>query len=280
MLAKDFSKPSRNSAFDALYCRLSALMQGYFQPQPTSSSTGSADTRQSNSISSPSAAVIENWPRRPAKSKPENDDQYTCFIFSSLTKRPIDTVLRKPPIINRGTYTRYYVINIFIKQFLEACIENDECPCQILCLGSGYDSMGMRLIHEYSSYRLSVFEVDYSETTLVKEAIVESYMDNLRSSRKEEVATSAGIKFIGHDLSDSAGLIPILLAQGFIPTVPTLILTECVLVYLEELHTSNLIAAFGEICSTAAWVSYDMVNPHDPFGKTMLANITASGKCQ
>lgn len=280
-MAADLSKLSRNSAFDALFCRISALKLGYFQQEKAPSTledVGPLDTSATGDASNLSAAM-RNWPtRRPKKPQAEVDDPYTCHMFSRVVKRPIDTVPRKPPIINRGTYARHYVINTFIKRFLDACIENDGLPCQIVYLGAGYDASAMRIIRDYSTCPLTIFEVDVDETIFSKETIVRSYLESTQSPKSELERIKASIKFIGHDLNDPAGLISVLLSQDFIPTAPTLFISECVLVYLEELNTINLISAFRDLCPNAAWLSYDMINPHDPFGKTMLANITSTGE--
>lgn len=94
---------------------------------------------------------------------------------------------------------------------------------------------------------------------------------------------------------------------GFDRTVPTLILTECVLVYMTNIDSTYLVRSLASfltpmdpdnINSTESsssntthsmdtivqgknpffcWASYDMVNPADPFGQTMLRNIQKRG---
>jgi hypothetical protein len=76
---------------------------------------------------------------------------------------------------------------------------------------------------------------------------------------------------------------------------PTLILTECVLVYMNRASTARLISSLTTpACDVAAatsasavpgcstfsnyiWCSYDMVNPQDAFGKMMVRNLTTLG---
>ena len=46
---------------------------------------------------------------------------------------------------------------------------------------------------------------------------------------------------------------------GLDPRAPTLVLAECVLVYLEPQHSAALVAALGQLLSTAALVIYEQV---------------------
>jgi len=72
---------------------------------------------------------------------------------------------------------------------------------------------------------------------------------------------------------------------GFDRSAPTLILSECVLVYMDCAVSSYLcqsLLTFLQNNDTKAnpiciWASYDMVNPYDKFGETMLANIRRRG---
>ena len=44
---------------------------------------------------------------------------------------------------------------------------------------------------------------------------------------------------------------------GLRPQDPTLVLAECVLVYMEPQHSAALVAALGQLLSTAALVIYE-----------------------
>lgn len=85
------------------------------------------------------------------------------------------------------------------------------------------------------------------------------------------------LTLLGCDICDTNMLEMVLRENGFDPNKPTLILTECVLVYLQEIETMEIIKFFSSLCCDAAWISFDMVNPNDAFGRTMLQNINRSG---
>lgn len=90
--------------------------------------------------------------------------------------------------------------------------------------------------------------------------------------------TSVTINMIGCDICDTGRLHSLLTEYGFDPKIPTLILSECVLVYLEKEQTENILNVLGGLCEDAAWISFDMVNPNDAFGRMMLSNIKTAGK--
>jgi [phosphatase 2A protein]-leucine-carboxy methyltransferase len=60
-------------------------------------------------------------------------------------------------------------------------------------------------------------------------------------------------------------------------SLPTLILAECVLVYVEPEHIRALLSFLSSRLSTAMFVNYEQVNMGDRFGQIMLSNLRARG---
>lgn len=60
-------------------------------------------------------------------------------------------------------------------------------------------------------------------------------------------------------------------------TLPTLLLAECVLVYIESEHCSKLLKWFSSHFSSAFIVNYEQVNLDDRFGEVMLTNLRSRG---
>jgi len=62
-------------------------------------------------------------------------------------------------------------------------------------------------------------------------------------------------------------------------SVPTFILAECVLVYMQPQQSNNLLRFLGQKFSktAAAMVLYEQVNPSDAFGRQMMMNLSARG---
>lgn len=60
-------------------------------------------------------------------------------------------------------------------------------------------------------------------------------------------------------------------------TTPTIVLAECVLVYVEPQNSSNLLSWLSANFTTAVFVNYEQVNMNDRFGDVMLQNLRARG---
>jgi len=179
---------------------------------------------------------------------------------------------------------------------------------QIVSLGGGFDTLSLRIIAE-NNPGLHIYEVDFEEV-INKKAVAllsESTCRHLllgNHGNNTTPSASPGIKdnrqiltkilhdctitngynlgpnltLFGSDLRNNTNdIINKLTSIGFNPSLPTLILTECVLVYIEKAVTEQLINTFASSLSNVAWDTYDMVNPTDSFGKTMCRNLRDAG---
>ena len=101
------------------------------------------------------------------------------------------------------------------------------------------------------------------------------------------------------DLREAAAVLAALQQAGLDASAPTLVLAECVLVYMEPEHSRSLLAALGALLATAAIVTYEQargaglphlppglgppgrspdscavqIRPGDAFGQQMLLNL-------
>ena len=64
------------------------------------------------------------------------------------------------------------------------------------------------------------------------------------------------------------------------PDLPTLIITECLLIYMRSEDTQGILNwaldFFGQTSETA-FVNYEMINPDDQFGRMMVENLENRG---
>lgn len=58
---------------------------------------------------------------------------------------------------------------------------------------------------------------------------------------------------------------------------PTLIITECLLVYLKAEDSEKVLKGFAELFPAIAILNYEMIEPCDRFGQQMIENIEMRG---
>ena len=265
-IAVDSDSRTQYTASDAMLCKHSAVAKGYFEDALISSFID-IDVPTSN----------------------------TCHARR-----------RKPPIINRGYFARVHSIKNTIQKFMDVAVSGDDRRKQIVILGSGFDTLSLRLISGRDEV-LSIYEVDFEKIIrrkvavclndpTIRELLVPTIEKNAGISHEMKCGTDGSsdgskrisiddeganykfdnLHFLSGDLRDTKNIIESLLRSGIDRSVPTLILTECVMVYLEKSPTMDLCKAFSELLLECVWVTYDMISPSDVFGRTMLKNLNAA----
>lgn len=206
------------------------------------------------------------------------DDKYLEAMCGSLVRNSV----RKQPIINRGYYTRVACFRQIVKEFLSETRMSG--PRQIVNIGCGYDTLSFHMLDEgYDD--LVLYEVDYEEVILRKTDLIRRSPElRERLGGVENVlAANYGfetdkVKFVAVDLQQS-NVVDALALAGLASGHSTLIISECVLVYMNASCVSqlcsSLVSYFDD--TPVAWISYDMINPFDPFGKMMRSNIELAG---
>ena len=199
------------------------------------------------------------------------DEYISLFQNANNTSIP-----KKMPIINRGTYARNECISVLIQQFIT---QTNNAPAQIVILGAGMDSLSLNLMKEYPN--LNIFELDFPSMVERKMSCIEKNLSSLTShfptySLSPE-SFGGRLFFLGCDLRNSKAVIEGLARQGCSGSPPTLLLSECVLVYLPKEASDSLVTALRTYFTNALWLTYDMISPHDRFGEVMMQNITRAG---
>uniref|UniRef100_A0A672H5H9 Leucine carboxyl methyltransferase 1 n=1 Tax=Salarias fasciatus TaxID=181472 RepID=A0A672H5H9_SALFA len=209
--------------------------------------------------------------KRFATSKGYWRDPYIQYFIRSVGER-------KAPEINRGYYARVQGVN----HLLDAFIRRAECNCQVINLGAGLDTTFWRLKDENLLPR-KFFEVDFPTVVARKihhiktkpplsRAIIETHStDSLLLDAHS--LDSDRFCIIGVDLRDISNLDEKLKKFQLNPELPTLLLSECVLVYMTPSHSSNLLHWAAETFHTAMFINYEQVNMSDRFGQVMIENL-------
>ncbi|KAL0034420.1 hypothetical protein WJX79_001255 [Trebouxia sp. C0005] len=191
---------------------------------------------------------------------------------------------RRSPLINRGYYSRQAALRLTLKQFLEITHSKQSGPTQILSLGAGFDTTWFQLEAEGVA-PTHYYEVDFPEVTKKKAAIMAN-RDTLHKLIGPKVEQqdigqgrihTANYSLLPVDLRDLGALQAALESAGFQPTIPTYVLAECVLVYMEPHESAALLKHLGQQLPSAVCVVYEQIHPEDAFGQQMMRNLESRG---
>ncbi len=89
--------------------------------------------------------------------------------------------------------------------------------------------------------------------------------------------SGSAYRLVTADLRDIASLSAALRGAGVDLAAPTLLLSECVLVYLEPQESCAIIAWAAQAFAASVFVTYEQIRPHDAFGQVMARNLAERG---
>ncbi|KAE8153908.1 S-adenosyl-L-methionine-dependent methyltransferase [Aspergillus avenaceus] len=226
----------------------------------------------------------------------------------TLTPPGLET--RRLPIINRGTYVRTTAIDRLVARFLSHAPHERK---QIISLGAGTDTRAFRIFSSQSSPNLIYHEIDFAVNTTAKIKFIRStplLQRALGIGRPEDVTVSDAGDALhsavyhlhpldlrclkGASTSDTADPQPLL--REVDRTLPTLLISECCLIYLSPSEATDVVSYFtrtlfpdaqvagvsGRTGTTGSGVPlglilYEPIRPDDAFGRTMVSNLAARG---
>ncbi|KAI1271454.1 leucine carboxyl methyltransferase [Xylaria sp. FL0933] len=210
------------------------------------------------------------------------DDEYARFFVQSPA---VGSAVRRLPIINRGTYTRTTALDRLIGAFLSA---TDGQERQIVSLGAGTDTRPFRLFKGGNVPRLIYHEVDFPTVTERKHHLVRAtpalravvqkvdVVEQTHTWRDVELPQASQYWCHGLDLRDLAKPdSPQVTLSGLRTDLPTLLISECCLCYLEVTEASKIVQYFTDRIPHLSFIIYEPIHPNDPFGKQMVSNLAA-----
>uniref|UniRef100_A0A2R9A856 Leucine carboxyl methyltransferase 1 n=2 Tax=Pan paniscus TaxID=9597 RepID=A0A2R9A856_PANPA len=185
---------------------------------------------------------------------------------------------RKAPEINRGYFARVHGVSQLIKAFLR----KTECHCQIVNLGAGMDTTFWRLKDE-DLLPSKYFEVDFPMIVTRKlhsikckpplsSPILELHSEDTLQM-DGHILDSKRYAVIGADLRDLSELEEKLKKCNMNTQLPTLLIAECVLVYMTPEQSANLLKWAANSFERAMFINYEQVNMGDRFGQIMIENL-------
>ncbi|KAI2621390.1 leucine carboxyl methyltransferase [Hypomontagnella submonticulosa] len=187
--------------------------------------------------------------------------------------------VRRLPIINRGTYTRTTALDRLISSFLSGTAMQER---QIISLGAGTDTRCFKLFSQPSQAGLIYHEIDFPTIASKKLQLVNA-TPQLRSILSNPQAEDGGwsspslrngCQYWCHGLDlrdllkdDTAPL------KGIRNDIPTILISECCLCYLETTEARGVIKYFAEKMPNLAIIIYEPIHPNDSFGRQMVSNL-------
>ncbi|KIW19471.1 hypothetical protein PV08_00043 [Exophiala spinifera] len=235
-------------------------------------------------------AIVQNTDHDAATSRLSAVDAgYLEDPFAHLIG-PSEGVSRRLPLMNRGTYVRTTGIDRIVDAFLSAP-ENPHK--QIISLGAGSDTRYFRLKQARRNVAITYHEIDFAANTRRKISHLRSPTFSVAAKtlagidmRAQEVdisedgTTLTSPEYIIHprDLRQLPHQQPGL--TGLDTSLPTLIISECCLIYLPPDDADAVLQYFSNLFPSGtplAIVIYEPIRPHDSFGRTMVNNLMNRG---
>ncbi|XP_062820762.1 leucine carboxyl methyltransferase 1 isoform X1 [Anolis carolinensis] len=190
---------------------------------------------------------------------------------------------RKAPEISRGYYARVEGVTRLVKAFLQKTDRN----CQIINLGAGMDTLFWKLKDE-DLLPGKYFEIDFPtiatrkiHTIKSKPSLSQPIMESHSGESfliDSHSLDSTRYAIIGADLRELHKLEEAMKKCGLDPELPTLLMAECVLVYMAPENSDALLRWVADVFPTAMFINYEQVNMSDRFGQIMIDNLQ-SRKC-
>ncbi|CAO3563948.1 unnamed protein product [Mortierella alpina] len=235
------------------------------------------------------------------------------YLEDPFVKHFVKRPSRRPPLINRGSYLRTATLDSLTERFIRSSTDNTSASSttattstntatsssaaassqavaptsstkkQIVSLGCGSDTRYFKFkakglsVHKY-------FEIDFQESTAKKAAVIK------KSKAFTDIIGDPALKLglggtelyaqdyclLSGDLREfTDSIVPKLKAQGFDTSLPTLFLSECVLIYIQPRDSDAIMDWVGANMAASLFVVYEQINPNDAFGTMMLRNLKA-----
>ncbi|KAJ5917345.1 hypothetical protein N7466_010899 [Penicillium verhagenii] len=194
-----------------------------------------------------------------------------------------------------GTYVRTTAIDQLVTQFLGPYSPDaPQNKKQIISLGAGSDTRVFRLLASRQPSDLIYHELDFAVNTTTKIHAIRSTPSlqkalGIDSSSQDVTVSEAGDALHSpfyhiHPLdlrALSSSSSPTEMIPGVDTSLPTLLISECCLIYLSPTEAESVVSFFTERLfgptSSLGLILYEPIRPDDAFGQTMVWNLASRG---
>ncbi|KAJ5744864.1 hypothetical protein N7533_009734 [Penicillium manginii] len=222
----------------------------------------------------------------------------TDAYATALTPRGSAT--RRFPIINRGTYVRTTAIDQLVTHFLGPYTpeQTQTKRKQIISLGAGSDTRVFRILSSRQPSDLVYHEIDFAVNTASKIQAIRSTPKLRQALGIDTPDAEVSISETGdalhspsyhihpvdlRSLSANTGSDLSTILPGVERGLPTLLVSECCLIYLSPSEAEQVVKFFTEHlfqsqpATPLGLVLYEPIRPDDAFGRTMVSNLATRG---
>lgn len=201
---------------------------------------------------------------------------------------------RKQPLINRGYYSRVAAVratvDAFVRHHHHHRTSDSDAPTrlQIVTLGAGFDTLYFHTAASGAFEHVTFFELDFPSVVQNKLALIAKFAQLARAvasdwerdvTRHTDFVGLSAPRYhaLGVDLADVGAVERCLRAARVDAALPTLILSECVLVYIEAERGDALLRWLAATFADSAVLTYEQIRPDDAFGRMMVENLARRG---
>uniref|UniRef100_A0A0N5CHP1 Leucine carboxyl methyltransferase 1 n=1 Tax=Strongyloides papillosus TaxID=174720 RepID=A0A0N5CHP1_STREA len=203
------------------------------------------------------------------------------FIGKFVSHQVDSTPIRRDPEILRGYWARVTGIRSLIYKFVEKAGPS----CQIINLGAGFDTTYWWL-KKFTNLKFGTFvEFDFSSVTSKKIRFIrkpgngiltELFSEGITESQHSDLF-AGDYKLCGADLRQHDEFMSKLEKVKLNKGAPTLVIAECVLVYMNPEKSEGLLKCLSEYFSVVSFINYEQVCLNDTFGEVMINNLNQRG---
>ncbi|CAF3431723.1 unnamed protein product [Rotaria sp. Silwood1] len=220
-----------------------------------------------------------------------NNDAYQCKLYAIERGYWTDPYLkilagstpyeRRTPEISLGYYVRVHGLRHLIEKFIK--LTNNDC--QIINLGCGFDTTIFYLLDNVNLHFKHFIDIDFDQITEIKSTKIHR-IPSLRNKFPMDNKTlkipcgfhSSLYTILPVDLRNLTQLdnqLNILSNNNIINyNIPTLFISECVLIYMSNEHSLNLLKYLSEKFSQCClFLNFEQINMNDRFGQIMFDNL-------
>jgi len=206
------------------------------------------------------------------------EDDVLPLLLEGISVPPRD------PIMLRGYYIRSHIMRDMVRKFLQHQESDQPAARQIVNLGAGFDTLYFYLQkHSLANDNLQYYEMDFVSNfqnkvrAMSKHGELLQRLDNPTLDAQNGTLHSSHYHILPCDLRDLDSFTKLLYDNGFDARVPTLFLSECVMIYMQPEYSQAIVNWIKNTLSTAFFCLYEQIRPNDPFGKEMIFNLQRRG---